>query len=95
MTILPVLLRLSICIFYIYSRIGHYWPAAPVAQLKTHIVIYHIIIITSFFRYARIMEKDPCRGVVYLTVLRDHPYLVSLLFHSAIPTSCYIFDVLY
>jgi len=41
------------------------------------------------------MEKDPCRGVVYLTVLRDHPYLVSLLFHSAIPTSCYIFDVLY
>jgi len=26
------------------------------------------------------MEKDPCRGVVYLTVLCDHPYLVSLLF---------------
>ena len=26
------------------------------------------------------MEKDPCRGVVYLTVLCDRPYLVSLLF---------------
>ena len=26
------------------------------------------------------MEKGPCRGVVYLTVLCDHPYLVSLLF---------------
>ena len=26
------------------------------------------------------MEKDPCRGVVYLTVLCDHSYLVSILF---------------
>ena len=26
------------------------------------------------------MEKDLCRGVVYFTVLCDHPYLVSLLF---------------
>ena len=27
-----------------------------------------------------IMEKDPCRGVVYLIVLCDHPSLVSVLF---------------
>ena len=33
-----------------------------------------------FFHYTRIMEKDLCRGVVYFTVLCDHPYLVSLLF---------------
>ena len=26
------------------------------------------------------MEKDLCKGVVYFTVLCDHPYLVSLLF---------------
>jgi len=26
------------------------------------------------------MEKDPCRGFVYLTVLCDRPYLVSVLF---------------
>ena len=26
------------------------------------------------------MEKDLCRGVVYFTVLCDHPYLVSFLF---------------
>ena len=26
------------------------------------------------------MEQDLCRGVVYFTVLCDHPYLVSLLF---------------
>jgi len=26
------------------------------------------------------MEKDPCRGAVYLIVLCDHPYLVSVLF---------------
>jgi len=26
------------------------------------------------------MEKDSCRGAVYLTVLCDRPYLVSLLF---------------
>ena len=26
------------------------------------------------------MEKDLCRGVVYFTVLCDHPCLVSLLF---------------
>jgi len=26
------------------------------------------------------MDKDPCREVVYLTVLCDHPYLVSSLF---------------
>jgi len=32
-------------------------------------------------------------GVVYLTVLCDHPYLVSVLFCcSAIPTSHYIFN---
>ena len=30
-----------------------------------------------FFQY---MEKDLCRGVVYFTVLCDHPCLVSLLF---------------
>jgi len=28
----------------------------------------------------RIMEKDPCRGVVYLIALCDHPSLVSVLF---------------
>ena len=27
-----------------------------------------------------IMEKDPCRGAVYLIVLGDHPSLVSVLF---------------
>ena len=26
------------------------------------------------------MEKDLCRGVVYFTVLCNHPYLVPLLF---------------
>jgi len=34
----------------------------------------------SFLCYTRIIEKDPFRGVVYLTVLCDRPYLVSLLF---------------
>ena len=33
----------------------------------------------SFFRYTRIMEKDPCMGAVYLIVC-DHPSLVSILF---------------
>ena len=32
------------------------------------------------FRYMHIMEKDPCRGVVALTILCDHPYLVSIFF---------------
>ena len=36
--------------------------------------------VSIFFHYMRIMEKGPCRGVVYLTVLCDHPYLVSLLY---------------
>ena len=33
--------------------------------------------LSSLYTY---MEKDLCRGVVYFTVLCDHPYLVSLLF---------------
>ena len=33
-----------------------------------------------FFHYTRIWKKDLCRGVVYFTVLCDHPCLVSLLF---------------
>ena len=32
------------------------------------------------FRYTCSKENSPCRGVVYLTVLCDRPYLVSLLF---------------
>ena len=44
-SLLPYLLvRLSICCLYIYihvlSRVGHCWPAAPVARLKN---TYHII----------------------------------------------------
>ena len=31
------------------------------------------------FHYMHIMEKDPCREVVYLTLSCDHLYLVSLL----------------
>jgi len=31
------------------------------------------------------MEKDPCRGIVYLTVLCDLPYLVSELFAILLP----------
>jgi len=34
----------------------------------------------SFFVIRVPQKKDPCRGVVYLTVLCDHPYLISLLF---------------
>ena len=35
----------------------------------------------QFFLYQECnMEQDLCRGVVYFTVLCDHPYLVSLLF---------------
>ena len=37
------------------------------------------------------MEEDPCRGVVYLTVLYDHPYLVSLL--SSILLSLHLFFI--
>ena len=39
------------------------------------------------------MEKDRCRGIVYLIVLCDHPSLVSVLF--AILPSCYILNVFY
>ena len=35
---------------------------------------------TCLFRYTCIVEKDPCRGAVYLIVLCDHPSLVSVLF---------------
>ena len=35
---------------------------------------------TYLFSLYTYMEKDLCRGVVYFTVLCDHPYLVSLLF---------------
>ena len=35
---------------------------------------------TYLFSLYTHMEKDLCRGVVYFTVLCDHPYLVSLLF---------------
>ena len=37
--------------------------------------------------------KDPCKGVVYLTVLCEHPYLVFTFCHSVISPSCYIFNV--
>ena len=35
---------------------------------------------TYLFSLYTYMEKDLCRGVVYFTVLCDHPCLVSLLF---------------
>ena len=35
---------------------------------------------TYLFSLYMYMEKDLCKGVVYFTVLCDHPYLVSLLF---------------
>ena len=35
---------------------------------------------TYLFSLYTYMEKDLCRGVVYFTVLCDHPYLVSLLY---------------
>ena len=35
---------------------------------------------TYLFSLYMYMEQDLCRGVVYFTVLCDHPYLVSLLF---------------
>ena len=35
---------------------------------------------TYLFSLYTYMEQDLCRGVVYCTVLCDHPYLVSLLF---------------
>ena len=35
---------------------------------------------TYLFSLYMYMERDLCRGVVYFTVLCDHPYLVSLLF---------------
>ena len=34
---------------------------------------------TYLFSLYTYMEKDLCRGIVYFTVLCDHPYLVSLL----------------
>jgi len=40
------------------------------------------------------MEEDLCTGVIYLTVLCGHiPSLFPTLWCSAIPTSCYIFNV--
>ena len=46
----------------------------------------------SFF-----MEEDLCRGwgVVYFTVLFDHPSCFLTFCSSGIPTSCYIFNVFY
>ena len=35
---------------------------------------------TYLFSLYMYMEQDLCRGVVYFTVLCDHPYLVSVLF---------------
>ena len=35
---------------------------------------------TYLSHYTHIMEKDPCRGFVYLTILCDRLYLVSVLF---------------
>ena len=43
------------------------------------------------FRHTCIMEKDPCRGVVYLTVLSDNPHLVSLLFAVMLSLHCVTF----
>ena len=46
-----------------------------IIEMNVHITPLHI-----FFQYTCIMEKDPCRGAVYLIVLCYHPSLVSVLF---------------
>ena len=43
---------------------------------RSHKTVKYTNPLHIFFRYMCIMEKDPCRGVVFLTVLCDHPYLV-------------------
>ena len=56
---------------------------------------------TYLFSLYTYMEKDLCRGVVYFTVLCDHPYLVSLLFavlvslHPVTFLKCFLLLVLY
>ena len=45
----------------------------------SHITVKYSNPLHIFLRNTRIMEKDPCWGVVYLTVLCDYPYLVSLI----------------
>ena len=40
------------------------------------------------------MEKDFRRGVVYLTVSCDHPYLVSLLFAVLLPLHVVTFFII-
>ena len=43
-------------------------------------IVKYTIPLHIFFHYTYNIEKDLCRGVVFFTVLCDHPYLVSLLF---------------
>jgi len=51
---------------------------------------------TYLFYYTCILEEDPCRGVVYLTVLCGHILPCFPTFCcSAIPTSCYIINVFF
>ena len=49
----------------------------------------------SFFIVHVYMEEDLCRGVVYFTVMFDHPSCFLTFCRSGIPTSCYIFNVFY
>ena len=54
----------------------HFQPLKMLKQAQLRIHVPYI----SFFCYMCIMEKDPCGEIVFLTVLCDHPYLVSFLF---------------
>ena len=48
----------------------------------------------SFFIIHVYMEEDLCRGVVYFTVMFDHPSCFPTFCPSGIPTSCYIFNII-
>ena len=65
-----LLLHSLVSLIRAYIMLIQWWVYIMMCILVEHI----------FFRYTRIMEKDPCRGAVYLIVLCDHPFIVSVLF---------------
>ena len=68
-----------------YTTVSVLMQGLQIFQKLTMMTLVSTMSLTStltsiFFRYTCIMEKDPCRGAVYLIVLCDGPYLISVLF---------------
>ena len=57
--------------------------------------VYNHPYISFFIVRSVYMEEDLCRGVVYFTVMFDHPSCFLTFCRSGIPTSCYILNVFY